>query len=329
MESVVIKGKQLYKHPIIPNLCVSKDHQLYDLSTKKIINREDLDVHDVILFGLVDMRKKSEHVFLKMYDDYYYNPVLNQINGKQYKYGSTIASYPKFDEVKFRHPVYKDLYVNLFGIPYKEYLNKTFRIIAKNIVRFHDGDTWVFVNPLKFAYECFHGKVVSNKEYVAFKTKYVQNEFKMNINNLVLYEKKRREISFHPKFKDYGYDILNNEVYSLRSKLTISTEKTLSLYDKDKKYYYSPIRFIYECKSQSLLTDDEFVINDKKYNIKNTTEIIYEHEKFNQIKSNPEFYISAKDNSKVFFSLYNRILKVKDGKVNIGTFGKPNLIDIN
>lgn len=237
------------------------------------------------------------------------------------------------NEHKYYHPIYKDVFVNEHGHPFKDGPTHVFSILFKNRVKFYSGERWYFITPENFAYECFYQRKLTDKDRIVLKNKKLIGLDKYAKDNLELVHDFHltSDLIVHPKYSDYGVKKSGRDyiVYSTFVNDEIAKGKLISLYDKEnkKRIRYNMQRFIYECLHGKILTENEFLSDGTVYNKEFAPLIVYRGTTFYRTK-NHDIYVEEKRLA-AFYVPWERCLKVYDGFINIGTKKKPELVALN
>ena len=229
---------------------------------------------------------------------------------------------------RYFHPFYHGLFVNENGIPYKIYKGKVFTVLVKGNVSFYYNKEWRKIEPERFAWECFNGKVIdANKDQVILVNQAFINAKKYSRDNLRLVPIVAEDgtVIKHPLYK-YGIctkmDEDNKEVieiYSYYIHNYIKHGKLFSMYDHtiNKKVHYNFDIFVYECKRQRLLSPTEFLIKNKIYNSTKDRFIIVNDEIFERTNDREVYINDMRD--KAFYTPWCKVINVIDGFINVGS----------
>ena len=318
-EKVKVDNTILFQHPFFKTIFISAKYRIFNGDIWK------WEIPTDIPFEILTAFLKKD-IMIEVKEGYIYQVATNLINGVEYKRGSEFSDYPKTCDIKFYHPYYKNLYCNWLGYAFKETIEKTFSINISTYVKFYEEGHWHYYKHENFAYECYYQTIIPKNKVVRLIDR--KSKFKYIKENLELidYVDETESLLRHPKYKHYGYLTDKDAIYSVNAGKIITANNLVVIYNSytRNKIYYNKERFIYECLHQKLLKDNEFLINGEVYN--NTVDsFIYKDMVFNNT-SNPDFYMT--EDGIVYYIPYERIMKVVDGFINIGTKSKPKLLPI-
>ena len=325
---IKIDSTNYIRHPYFKNIFGTKNLKILDIenySDFKYLENPSLK----IVLPFMSQKKyyiiDSEHVYHS--DSYTIND--QEINWEQ---DDILKDITPLSMIRKFHPKYSDRFVDFYGQPYRVNIDldteeTIFTKINVNpvnqiIIRYEDRNMRYDLS--KFAYECHYNTLIEEgytSDFINSKP-ISQNEFRYCKFNLKLISSKIEDALanhryLHPgKFSKYGWDFLNEKVYSYyTNKYIVSYLPYVKVVDeeKDERISYPIEKFKWECLHNEILDEGDFVINDQR--IKYLTESFELNNETFRITKIPEYYISENDH--VFYTTFNTIVPVENDMIKI------------
>lgn len=322
---VRINNVQMRQHPAFHNILGSKNLKIFDMETFKFITDPAIEYclpFNNINFGTIVI--DEEHVFNR--DSMTINN--HEINWSNILEGKTIS------ELRYIHPRHDNYCVNFYGRPFKIDINvdteiityKPVRILYNGYIKISYQGFTLIMTAERFAYECFNSEITENAITI-LNNKLAYEEFKYCKWNLKKSDKKARtnisSIMVHPnpKYNKYAYDADNNKVYSFfgdcggqyikmfRNFIRIS-DRTLPFRNQRT---YPLVKFIYECTTQKIVDEDDFIINENVIKF-GTPSFEMDGETYTISDKDKHFYRNT-DKTKYFYTNYNDLVQCVDGQL--------------
>lgn len=334
----IIDNVMYTRHPYFNNIIGSNKCKLIDIDTFKVIEKPTIEM----LLPFIN----KEYVLLDEdavhESEYVYNRMTNTINNQEIDWTDLKKTTP-ISLLRYYHPDYTEYFCDFYGRIFKNSIDvdtglehiKEMTTVSVNFITIIVDGRHYKKSIEEFDYECYnnvsgseHGKIGFVKEYPKAGNKFrfckwnlieTKETTRININE-------NRAIKIHPFYDHYGWDVENNCAFSLYSNNYINSKGTYITVNRNIPNNMIPInRFKYECINNTLLRDDEFMINDTDI-IKIGTRVFTIDDSIFRITKNPLFYKS--DDNKVFYVKYQKIVPVKDGTIIISRHHPENNVKL-